>query len=363
MSIKTMNTPFRKLTARFCALFSLIAFNAFAVVPVTVETVTQAPLTSEIEVSGTLYGKDDVTLTAGVSGRLLYVVEPGTLVKSGDTLVRMDTLPLELEKARQQEMLNRAKINLRLYQQELARLQKLAKASSAAASQVDDMQNKHDLALSDIALAKVELKVIDDQLSRATVRAPFDGVISERFKRAGREINRADELVTLLDINNLEVRLYVPVKYLKFLHKGIELPIQAGDLSAPDMTTATVTAVIPSTDPRSQTVEVRALLPNDAEQAWAIGQLVDVAVPLKSKGDVLLVNRDALILRKKGTHIVKIDNDNKALQIPVKVGNGKDKLVEVTPTSNIALNAGDKVAVRGAEQLQTGQEVEVQVKQ
>ena len=53
-----MNTPFRKLTARFCALFSLIAFNAFAVVPVTVETVTQAPLTSEIEVSGTLYGKD-----------------------------------------------------------------------------------------------------------------------------------------------------------------------------------------------------------------------------------------------------------------------------------------------------------------
>ena len=75
------------------------------------------------------------------------------------------------------------------------------------------------------------------------------------------------------------------------------------------------------------------------------------------------MNRDALILRKKGTHIVKIDNDNKALQIPVKVGNGKDKLVEVTPTSNIALNAGDKVAVRGAEQLQTGQEVEVQVKQ
>ena len=109
----------------------------------------------------------------------------------------------------------------------------------------------------------------------------------------------------------------------------------------------------------------RAFLANNVEQTWAIGQLVDVAVPLKSKGDVLLENRDALILRKKGPHIVKIDNDNdnKALQIPVKVGNGKDKLVEVTPTSKITLNAGDKVAVRGAEQLQTGQEVEVQVKQ
>ncbi|WOC25184.1 efflux RND transporter periplasmic adaptor subunit [Pseudoalteromonas sp. N1230-9] len=359
MSDKTMNIILRKLTASVCALFSLLVFNVCAVVPVTVEAVTKAQLTSEVEVSGTLYGKSDVTLTAGVSGRLLYVVEPGTLVNKGDTLVRMDTLPLELEKARQQEMLNRAKINLRLYQQELARLEKLAKASSAAASQVDDMQNKHDLALSDIALAKVELSVIDDQLSRATVQAPFDGVISERFKRAGREINRADELVTLLDIHNLEVRLYVPVKYLKFLHKGIELPIKAGDLSNPETTKAQVTAVIPSTDPRSQTVEVRALIKKSSEQLWAIGQLVDVAVPLKTKGDVLLVNRDALILRKQGSHIVKVEN-NKALQIPVTVGDGKDKLVEVTPLTDITFSAGDMVIIRGAEQLQTGQEVEVQ---
>ena len=53
------------------------------------------------------------------------------------------------------------------------------------------MQNKHDLARSDIALANVELRVIEDKLTRATIRAPFTGVVSERFKRAGREINRA----------------------------------------------------------------------------------------------------------------------------------------------------------------------------
>ena len=358
MSDKTMKKNIRIVTAVLCAF----AFHAFAVVPVTVDTVSKAQLTSEIEVSGTLYGKDDVTLTAGISGRLLYVVEPGTLVKQGDTLVRMDTLPLELEKARQQEMLNRAKINLRLYEQELARLQKLAKASSAAASQVDEMQNKHDLALSDIALAEVELKVIDDKLSRATISAPFSGVISERYKRAGREINRADELVTLLDITHLEVRLYVPVKYLKFLHKDIALPVKAGDLSAPETTTAKITAVIPSTDPRSQTVEVRAALHVSQEQVWAIGQLVDVTVPLTSKGDVLLVNRDALILRKNGTHIVKIDNASTAAQIPVIVGSGKGQLVEVSPLTPASLSAGDKVAIRGAEQLQTGQKVDVQIK-
>lgn len=338
----------------------LSAVPAYAVVPVTTAKVTKAPLTSEIAVSGTLYGKDDVTLTAGISGRLLFVAAPGAKVNQGDILVRMDTLPLELDKARQQEMLNRAEINLRLYKQELARLQELAKSSSAAVSQVDEIKNKHDLARSDIALANLELRVIDDKLARATIRAPFAGVISQRFKRAGREINRADELVTLLDIHHLEVRLYIPVKYLKYIDNGIELPLTAGDLSQPQTTTATVTAVIPSTDPRSQTVEIRATLTADNQHAWAIGQLVDVAVPLKSKQAVLLINRDALIIRKQGTHIVKIDEQSKAQQIPVIVGKGKGQLIAVTPLTEGDLNAGDNIAVRGAERLQTEQLVEVQ---
>lgn len=350
-----------KLAFKVFALSSCLSITpAFAVVPVTTAKITKAPLTSEIEVSGTLYGKDDVTLTAGISGRLLFVAEPGARINEGDILVRMDTLPLELEKARQQEMLNRAKINLRLYKQELNRLQELAKSSSAAISQVDEIKNKHDLAHSDIALAKLELRVIDDKLNRATIRAPFSGVVSERFKRAGREINRADELVTLLDINHLEVRLYIPVKYLKYLENGTELPLSAGDLSQPQTTMATVTAVIPSTDPRSQTVELRAKLTADTQHAWAIGQLVDVAVPLKTKEPVLLVNRDALIIRKQGTHIVKIDEQSKAQQIPVIVGKGKGQLIAVTPLSEGDLHAGDNIAIRGAERLQTEQLVEVQ---
>lgn len=55
-------------------------------------------LISEIEVSGILYGKDDVILIVGVSGCLLYVVELGILVKSGDILVCMDILLFEFEK-------------------------------------------------------------------------------------------------------------------------------------------------------------------------------------------------------------------------------------------------------------------------
>ncbi|TQF71725.1 efflux RND transporter periplasmic adaptor subunit [Pseudoalteromonas luteoviolacea] len=339
---------------------AIYSIQSHAALPVTVEPVTQAPLTSSLAVNGTLFGKKDVVLTAGISGRVLYVAEPGERVSEGEILVKMDTLPLELDQARQKEMLNRAQVNLRFHKQELNRLKRLAKSNSAAATQVDSVQNQHDLALSDIALAKIELKVIADQLERATIRAPFSGVVSERFKRAGREVSRADELLNFVDIDNLETRLYVPVKYLHYLKPGITLPIQAGNLDTPLKAQAIVTSVIPATDPRSQTVEVRAKLEKHASQTFAVGQLVDVTVPLRSLQAKMLINRDALIIRKQGVHIVKVSPDNTVLQVPVEVGKGEGSLVAITPLDADALKIGDSIAVRGAERLTDGQEVEVQ---
>ncbi|OCQ19991.1 efflux transporter periplasmic adaptor subunit [Pseudoalteromonas luteoviolacea] len=339
---------------------AIYSFNSHAALPVTVEPVTQAPLTSSLAVNGTLFGKKDVILTAGISGRVLYVAEPGQHVSEGDILVKMDTLPLELDQARQKEMLNRAQVNLKFHKQELNRLKRLAKSNSAAAAQVDSVQNQHDLALSDIELAKIELKMIADQLERATVRAPFSGVVSERFKRAGREVSRADELLNFVDIDNLEARLYVPVKYLHYVKPGLALPIQTGDLDTPLRAQAMVTAVIPATDPRSQTVEVRAKLGTYTKRTFAVGQLVDVTVPLQSQQAKMLINRDALIIRKQGVHIVKVSADNTVTQIPVEVGKGEGRLVAITPADINALKVGDRIAVRGAERLTDGQEVEVQ---
>ncbi|TMP40578.1 efflux RND transporter periplasmic adaptor subunit [Pseudoalteromonas citrea] len=341
-------------TGLFCT-----AVNAAA--PVAVERITQASLQSQFTVHGTLYGKQDVRLTAGVNGLLTYVAEPGSLVHKGDILAKIDTLPLEFQHATQREMLTRAKINLRFHKQELSRLKKLAQSSSAAASQVDQIQNKHDLAQSDIALAEIALQRIADQINRATLTAPFSGVVSERFIQSGADVNRADKLIKLIDINNLEARIYIPIKYLNYIQQGQSLPITTTD-STPSQPTnyAKITAIIPATDPRSQSFEIRATLEKDTDSHWAVGQLVNISVPLKTDNTSWLVNRDALILRKDGVHIVKIDDQNTAQKVPVQVGKGKGKLVAITPLSAGSLSVNDTVVVLGAERLQAGQEVEVQ---
>jgi len=176
--------------------------------------------------------------------------------------------------------------------------------------------------------------------------------VTERVVRAGTDINRSDVLLKLLDTEHLEVRLYVPVKYLAYVRKGLELNLQAIGQAI----STKVTSVIPSTDPLSQTFEVRIKIPEHLNEFWTAGQLVKVNVPIQDAHPSLTISRDALILRKDGTFVVKVDAENKAHRLLVKVGKGTFDRVTIEGD----LQSGDKIAIRGAERLREGQSVVVQ---
>ncbi len=234
----------------------------------------------------------------------------------------------------------------------MQRLQKLKQTNSTSQFQLDQTKSQYELAQADIEIANLKLKQIEDELKRATVKAPFDGVVTERVVRAGTDINRSDVLLKLLDTEHLEVRLYVPVKYLAYVRKGLELNLQAIGQSI----STKVTSVIPSTDPLSQTFEVRIQIPEHLNEFWTAGQLVKVTVPIQDAHPSLTIHRDALILRKDGTFVVKIDAENKAHRLLVTVGKGTSDRVSIEGD----LQSGDKIAIRGAERLREGQSVVVQ---
>lgn len=320
--------------------------------PVKVDTVKQMSLAATADLMATLHSKLHIPITAGVSGRLDWIAEPGAMVKQGEPLVKMDLVPLQLLHAEQMAQIKRAKINVRYLDTELQRLQKLRKSNSASQFQLDQTQSQYELAMADIEIAQLKLQQLDDQLQRATIDAPFDGVVTDRIVRAGTDVNRSDTMLRFLDTEHLEARLYIPIKYLAYVRIGNELALSANG----QLISSPVTAVIPSADPRSQTFEVRIDIAEHLNESWAAGQLVKVTVPTQDAKPTLTVHRDALILRKEGTYVVKVDSDNKVHRLPVRVGQGTFDRVSI----NGELNDGDKVAVRGAERLREGQSVVVQ---
>lgn len=320
--------------------------------PVEVDAVTEISLGATVDLMGTLHSRSYVNITAGVSGRLEWLQEPGVSVVKGDVLVKMDLLPLQLKQAEQKAQIKRASINSRYFNNELKRLQKLKETNSTSQFQLDQTKSQFELALTDSEIASLKLKQIEDELQRATVKAPFDGVVTERIVRAGTDINRSDVLLKLLDTENLEVRLFIPVKYLAYVRKGLALHLQA----IGQKLSAKVTSIIPSTDPKSQTFEARIQIPKHLNEFWTAGQLVKVKIPIQSKNPSLTVHRDALILRKDGTFVFKIDDENKAHRLLVKVGKGTTERVTIQGD----IHQGDRIAIRGAERLREGQSVIVQ---
>lgn len=317
--------------------------------PVKLDTVIAMPLLATTELMGTVQSRAHIKITAGVDGRLEWLAEPGTQVNKGDELVTMDLLPLQLKLAEQTAQVKRTKINAKHLKNELDRFAALIESQSISEYQLEQVRTRYELEEAELEIAQLKKLQLEDQISRATIRAPFNGIVTERLAREGTDVSRSELLLRLLDTGNLEVSLFVPIKYLSYIHTGDFLNIGEGEQKAK----AAVAAVIPSADPKSQTFELRISVPETAKKKWITGELVKVAIPIQATQLSLTIHRDALVLRKEGTYVVKIDAQNKAHRLPVTVGAGVSDRVSILG----ALTNGDKVVIRGAEELTDGQEV------
>ncbi len=342
-------------TGLACLLFAVnVSAQQAPAKPVKVGTVEKSVFVPTVDIVGSIYSRNNVQLTAGVGGRLEFVAEPGTYLLQGEEVARIDQLPLQLQQAEQQAEIRREQINIKYLAREVERLQNLRESNSASAFQLDQTQSQYDLARADLEIAQLRLRQINDQLSRAIVKAPFDGVVTERVREAGGDVNRSDVLVTMLDTENLEGRIFVPVKYLPFIRTSKDVLIK----SANNQINAQIKAIIPAADRQSQSFELRVSLPAGANESWTSGELITATIPVRAPQETLTVHRDALILRKEGTFVVVIDDENKAHRHLVEVGQGMKERVSI---QSEAIQAGDKVATRGAERIQDGQTVTIAV--
>ena len=318
---------------------------------VQISTVSRTEVAPTVAVPGTIYSRNDVQITAGVAGQLIMVAEPGTLVQEGEPVASIDKAPLLLQRAEQEALLQRAEINIRQLESQLRRQRELESSSLVSEFELEQTEANRDLAVSDANITKVRIRQIDDQLRRADVLAPFTGVVISRTRRAGEEVARGEILGQMTDVLNLEVRAFVPLKHLPRTSAGQALDIFATDVSY----TGTIRSLVPTGDVRSQTFEARIDLPAEATRSWTVGQLVSVAIPIRARQLALAVPRDALILRQNGSFVFRINDDNKAEQVEVEIGDSSGELVAVSGE----LVEGDRVAIRGAENLSDGADVRV----
>lgn len=315
---------------------------------VVVAAVEEASLTPTQPIAGTVFSRHDVQITAGVEGQLIYVAEPGTVVAAGEVIATLDVAPLKLQRAEQQAQLDRARAQVKYLSAQVARQRDLP---SIAANAREETVSNRDVAASDLKIAELRIAQIDQQLERASIKAPFTGVMVARERREGEDIVRGTILGRLVDVSRLEVRVMVPLRFYGRVQTGDTLTLYGYEKQRYGV----VRSLIPAVDARAQAFELRIDPVADAEPPLTIGELVSVGVPMRSTSESLVVPRDALILRREGAFVFRVNEDQTATRIAVTTGDSRGDLVAVRGE----LARGDQVVIRGAESLRDGAAINI----
>ncbi|WP_455374984.1 efflux RND transporter periplasmic adaptor subunit [Kaarinaea lacus] len=319
--------------------------------PVVVADATVTRLAPVTFVAGTVISRDDAKLSTEVEGRLKRVADVGTRVKEGEVIARIDNTFVTLRVEELKAAVAREKAQLDFLTEEVKRLRRLAKTNNAAQTQIEQTQADKSIARNNLEIARSRLQQAKEELARHQVRAPFNGVVAERYVRTGERVDVGDNIVRLIDPTTMEVQARVPLKSINFINEGSQITLQV-DQPAKVNVEGSVRTIVPIGDEQSRLMDLRVAFQGSN---WRIGQPVRVALPTAAVKEVLAVPRDALVLRRSGASVYTVNGDNKAVNVSVEIGIASGDFVEVSGK----LNPGDKVVIRGSERLRPGQQVQI----
>ena len=163
-------------------------------------TVQSNALASGPVVTGSVQPERKADLRAEVSAVVLQVLkENGDTVKRGDVLVKLDETAIRDQMTSAEEAARAAGQALDQAERQLTRMKTLRASGMTSAQAMDDAEVRRNNAASDVAAARTRSAQARQQLQRTIVRAPFDGVVSERKVSAGDTASIGKELLKVID--------------------------------------------------------------------------------------------------------------------------------------------------------------------
>lgn len=334
---------------------------------VSVDAVRLEPLSQTIAIIGRLVARQAGQVAAQVAGAVVDMkVEVGDRVKKGQVLAILDTASLaaqlsvvagELLQARAQLEFDQS--DLRLAELGLKRQEDLKLSGAFSKAQYEDWVQKVARANASVArreavvsTRQASLRVSQINLAKASITAPYDGVVTQRMAEVGSYVRVGDPVVYLISDGTLEIEVDVPSTRVAGLEPGAKV---AFELDNGKSFEARVRAVLPSENPLTRTRMVR-FEPDFSRnrERLADAQSVIVQIPVGIQRDILSVHKDAIIKRGNES-IVFVVSGEKAQSRVIKLGESAGSRIEVLS----GLKRGEQVVVRGNERLRGGASVRI----
>ena len=291
-----------------------------------------------LSLSGTLEANEEIDIRSEVSGVVESInFEEGSRVSKGQILLKVNDIELraQLSKAKTAQQLaaeNQRRAGLLLEKQAIS-------------------QEEFDISNADFESAKAESQLISAQLSKTTVRAPFNGFIGLRSISKGSYVTPSTPIAKLVNTDKLKITFSIPEKYASQMKVGNTLMFTTSNSN--EKYDATIYATEPQVDIATRTLKIRAVADNKEGKLFP-GTFANVILPLQTVEDAILVPTQSLIPIQNGK-VIFVSQEGKAKEIEVETGTRTDSMVRIIS----GIEAGDTILTSGVMSLKNGTPVKV----
>jgi membrane fusion protein (multidrug efflux system) len=290
-------------------------------------------LDQSITISGTLKPFEETVIMPEVSGRVVAInLQEGKTVKRGTVLIELfnDDLKAQLRKSQAQ---------LQIAEENLKRQDELIKVNGISQSDYDQAQLQ-------VKAITADIEVLNVQIGRTKIKAPFDGTVGLRNVSLGAQVSTNTALVTLREVDKLKLDFSVPEKYSSEIIPGtkVQFTLQ-GDEQKYD---AEVLASEQGIDYTNRNLKVRAIVQTPSP-SLVPGAFATVELRLKQIEKALLIPNQAIIPQERDKRVI-VASKGKAKFVVIKTGIRKASRVEVLS----GINPGDTIITTGLLFLRPG---------
>jgi membrane fusion protein (multidrug efflux system) len=295
---------------------------------------------NSLSVSGSIDANEQVEIRSEVPGvvRGIYF-EEGSPVKQGQLLLKIDDSELRAQLAQVQ-----TKQSLAAENESRAKLLLQKEAIS---------REEYDIARADLKSTQAQTQLIQAQLAKTSIKAPFSGRIGLRSISVGGYLSPATVVANLVNTDPVKITFSVPEKYSNQVKANT--PLQFTISGSSKKYNATVYAIEPGIATGTRTLQLRARAENPGGVLLP-GSFANVEMPLAILEEALLVPSEAIIPVQGGKKVYITEN-GKAKEAKVETGTRTEQEVLILS----GLKAGDTVLTTGVMTLKADAPVKVKV--
>lgn len=308
--------------------------------PVTGATVRKADLVMSIATTGQVRSEAVAQLKVETNGTVdAVLVAPGASVRKGDVLVRLDPRPFDLAVREAEAALDEAKIRLQA---------NLASDSILLTTTQDAERQRNAVALSGVPAAQVRLERARLDQERATIVAPFDGVVDRLEVAAGTRVSTGQDVATVVDMTHLRIEAQVLEHDLSLVRVGGEARISTPATGGEPLR-GRITAVLPLVDTTARAGRVIVSVGAGGRSPLRPGMYADLRLEAARLPGRMLVPA-AAVIERDGRPLVFVAREGRAQWVYIVPGRSNGADTEVLPdsaTGEIPVAIGDTVLTSG----------------